>query len=131
MTKEGKEAVKEAIKALKFQKPMPMLHPKQYLCLAAADHCKDQGSNSLVGHGGTDGSSPTSRARRHNPACGGVGENIDYRAFTGQEIICSLVVVDDVPDRGHRNNIFRNYKFVGTACGPHKAFRNMCVLDFE
>lgn len=131
MTKEGKDAVEEAIKVLNSQKPMPMLRPKQYLCLAAADHCKDQGPNSLVGHGGTDGSSPTSRARRHNPKCGGVGENIDYGSYSGQEIIRGLVVDDGVPDRGHRDNIFYNYKFVGTACGPHKAYRNMCVMDFE
>lgn len=128
---EGRSAVQEAITALKSQSPLPMLRPKQYLCLAATDHVNDQGPNSYVGHGGSDGSSPTSRARRHNSQCRGVGENIDYGNNTGTEIIVSLVVDDGVPDRGHRDNIFHDYKFVGTALGPHKAYRYMCVLDFE
>ena len=130
-TSEGKSAVQEAIDALNSQSPLNMLRPKQYLCLAATDHCKDQGPQSLVGHGGSDGSSPMSRVRRHNPKCRGVGENIDYGSSTGAEIILSLVVDDGVPDRGHRDNIFHDYKYVGTAFGPHKGFRYMCVLDFE
>lgn len=128
---EGRSAVQEAISALKSQPSCPMLHPKQYLCLAAIDHVNDQGPNSYVGHGGSDGSSPTSRARRHNPQCHGVGENIDYGNSTGSEIIVSLIVDDGVPNRGHRKNIFRDYEFVGTAFGFHKTYRYMCVLDFE
>lgn len=128
---EGRSAVQEAITALKSQSPRPMLRPKEYLCLAAADHVNDQGPNSYVGHGGSDGSSPMSRVRRHNPQCRGVGENIDYGNNTGAEIIVSLIVDDGVPDRGHRDNIFHDYKYVGTAFGSHKAYRYMCVLDFE
>lgn len=128
---EGRSAVQEAITALKSQSPRPMLLPKQYLCLAASDHVNDQGPNNYVGHGGSDGSSPMSRVRRHNPKCRGVGENIDYGNNTGSEIIVSLIVDDGVPNRGHRENIFRDYKYVGTGFGAHKAYRYMCVMDFE
>ncbi len=130
-TDEGKAAIEEAINALNAQKPLSMLHPRQYLCLAAADHCADQGHKSLVGHGGSDGSSPTSRAKRHNSNCRGIGENIDYGCKTASEIIRSLIVDDGVPGRGHRDNIFHDYNFVGSAFGHHKAYRYMCVLDFE
>lgn len=128
---EGRSAVKEAISALKSQSSRPMLRPKQYLCLATNDHVNDQGPNGYVGHGGSDGSSPISRVQRHNPRCRGVGENIDYGSNTASEIIVSLIVDDGVPDRGHRDNIFHNYKYVGTSFGPHKAYRYMCVMDFE
>lgn len=75
-----------------------------------------------MGHSGSDGSSPMSRVRRHNPKCRGVDENIDYCCRIGAEIILNLIVDDGVPDRGHRDNIFHDYKYVGTAFGPHKGF---------
>jgi uncharacterized protein YkwD len=130
-TMEGKPAIQEAISALSSQKPLPMLFPRKYLCEAATDHCNDQGPNSLVGHGGSDGSGPTERARRHNPNCGGVGENIGYGAHTATEIVRGLIVDDGVSDRGHRNNIFHNYEVVGVGIGDHVAYNTMCVIDFE
>lgn len=130
-TEEGISAVEEAINALLKQQPQPMLRPKQYLCLAAADHCSDQGSNGYTGHGGSDGSSPMIRVLRHTKTCNGVGENIDYGESTGVGIIRSLIIDDGVPDRGHRENTFRNYRYVGSAFGRHKTFRYMCVIDFE
>ena len=34
-------------------------------------------------------------------------------------------------DRGHRDNIFNpRYRLVGGAVGPHKGYRDMCVMDF-
>lgn len=130
-TKEGKAAVQEAIDALNKQTPLPMLYPKEYLSLAAQDLCEDHGSKSLVGHGGSDGSSPTSRAKRHNPNVRGVGENVSYGSFSPRDVMISLIVDDDVPSRGHRDNIFHNYSYVGIAFGPHKGYGIMCVQDFE
>lgn len=129
---EGKAAIVEAITALQSQNPLSILHPQKYLCQAASDHCNDQGSQSLVGHGGSDGSSPSSRVKRYNPQCRGIGENIDYGSHSAQEIVCSLIVDDGVPDRGHRKNIFNSsYLNVGVAYGSHSGYRQMCVIDFE
>lgn len=130
-TIEGKSAVEEAISALYSQRPFPMLSPRDYLSQAATDHCNDQGPKSLVGHGGSDGSSPTQRARRHNPHCGGVGENIEYGANTAVEIVRGLIIDDGVSDRGHRINIFHNYKLVGVSFSEHSVYNKMCVIDFE
>ena len=129
--KEGKIAVQEAIDALNRQKPNSMLYPKEYLSLAAKAHCNDHGPKSLVGHGGTDGSSPSTRAKRHNPNVSGVGENIAYGSFSARDVMISFIVDDDVPDRGHRANIFRDYSNVGVSFGYHKGFGIMCVQDFE
>ena len=130
-TEEGITAVEEAIEALLKRQPQPMLRPKQYLCLAAADHCSDQGPTGYIGHGGSDGSSPMMRVLRHTKACNGVGENIAYGDSKGVGIIRGLIIDDGVPDRGHRENTFHNYRYVGTAFGKHKTFRYMCVIDFE
>lgn len=130
-TTEGKVAVQEAIDALNSQKPVTMLYPQNYLSLAAKDLCNDHGPKSLVGHGGSDGSSPTSRAKRHNPKVRGVGENVAYGSFSARDVIISLVVDDNVADRGHRKNIFGNYSKVGVAFGYHKGYEIMCVQDFE
>ncbi len=131
LTKEGVSAVEEAINALEIQVPLPMLRPRRSLCFASADHCNDQGQKGLVGHNGSDGSTPLSRVLRYNRGCKGCGENIDYGFKTGVEIVRSLIIDDGVPSRGHRKNIFHDYHHLGTAFGPHAVFRYMCVIDFE
>ena len=132
MTQEGRSAVQEAIDALKSQKPLPMLLPNQDLSLAAADHCADQGPKGLTGHDSSDGSSVADRVRRRNSGLSyiGIGENISYGENKGFDIIRQLIVDDGVPSRGHRENIFRDYKYVGVSFGTHKKYRYMCVLDF-
>lgn len=130
-TIEGRVAVEEAIDALNNQKAGTMLYPKKYLYLAAKDHCDNQGPENLLGHVGIDGSTPISRVKRHNPKVHSIGENIAYGMFSAREIMISLLVDDNVPDRGHRNNIFRNYSNIGVAIGDHKGYTIMCVQDFE
>ena len=131
MTQEGRSAVQEAIDALKSQKPLPMLLPNQDLSLAAADHCADQGPKGLTGHDSSDGSSMADRVRRRNSGLSYIGENISYGENKGFDIIRQLIVDDGVPSRGHRENTFRDYYYVGVAFGTHKKYRYMCVLDFS
>ena len=39
-------------------------------------------------------------------------------------------VDDGVSSRGHRTKLFNaEFKTVGTACGPHQKYKDMCVLD--
>ena len=60
-----------------------------------------------------------------------IGENIDYGHTDPVGIVVSLVVDDNVPGRGHRKTIFNpKYALVGAALGPHKGYRDMCVMDF-
>ena len=133
ITKEGRSAIQEAINALKSQKPLPMLLPNQDLSLAAADHCADQGPKGLTGHDSSDGSSMADRVMRRNSGLSyiGIGENISYGENKGFDIIRQLIVDDGVPSRGHRENTFRDYYYVGVAFGTHKKYRYMCVLDFS
>ena len=130
-TNEGASAVEEAIRVLKSQKPLPMIYPKEYLYNAAKDHCLDHGPKSLVGHGGTDNSTPLSRVKKYNSRVRGVGENISYGPTTGAEIVRDLIVDDGVSSRGHRDNIFENYRYLGVAYDFHKGYNVMCVIDYE
>ena len=131
MTKEGRSAVEEAINALKKQDPLPMLIPMEYLYKAARDHCNDHGPKSLIGHGGTDGSSHHSRIKRYKSNLSGTGENIAYGSMSGTEIVRDLIIDDGVNDRGHRENIFHNYRYIGCAYGKHSGYDVMCVIDYE
>ena len=130
MTQEGRSAVQEAINALKSQKPLPMLLPNRNLSSAAADHCADQGPKGLTGHDSSDGTPFYQRMQQYNFNFIGIGENIDYGSSTGKEIIRSLIVDDGAPSRGHRENTFGKFNYVGVSFGTHKKYRYMCVLDF-
>lgn len=129
-TQEGVSAVDEAIAFLERQTPLPPLAPNAVLRLAAADHVEDQGPFGAVGHVGSGGSTFIDRIVRHGgPAAG--GENISYGSDSGEAVVIQLIVDDGVTDRGHRTNIFRpGYVSAGAACGPHRAYRYMCVIDF-
>jgi hypothetical protein len=42
-----------------------------------------------------------------------------------------LIIDSGVASRGHRRNIFHpDLAVVGVACGPHRDYGAMCVMDF-
>jgi uncharacterized protein YkwD len=130
-TNEGSTAVREAIRALRQQAPLPPLEWADGLALAARDHVRDQGPSGATGHDGTDGSSMDGRVRRYGAWNGTAAENIDYGSANARDVLISLIVDDGVPSRGHRRNIFNpNLRVMGGACGPHTRYRRMCVLDY-
>jgi uncharacterized protein YkwD len=59
------------------------------------------------------------------------GENISYGDATGKEIVCSLLIDDGVPNRGHRENIMnRAFTQVGTGVGSHTQYRSSCTTTY-
>lgn len=129
VTNEGVAAVDEAIAFLERQAPLPALARTAPLDRAAAAHAADQGRSGQVGHAGSDGSSPTDRMRRHGRWTA-TGEAIAYGPERPEDMIVQLIIDDGVPDRGHRRILFGPaYSQVGVACGPHPAWRHVCVLD--
>gem|GEM_PF-2200655 len=129
-TREGVAAVDEAIAFLRRQKPMDPLEPDLILALTAGDHVADQGPSGFIGHYGSDGWDFATRvARRGGDPYG--GENISYGYDTAREVIIQLLVDDNIADRGHRVNLFRDgYVRAGVSCGPHAVFNHMCVIDY-
>ncbi|MBA3316782.1 MAG: CAP domain-containing protein [Gemmatimonadales bacterium] len=130
-TEEGAGAVREAIASLKARRPTGPLRWSKGLAAAAADHVRDQGPVGGMEHRGTDKSDPGRRSNRHGRWIRGVAENIAYGENAGREVVIQLLVDDGVPDRGHRDNLLDpGWGAAGVACGPHRQYRQMCVMDY-
>ena len=131
ITNEGVSAVDEAIRFLKKVNPVAPLNYSAGMSRAAMDHVQDQGRKGTFGHRGSDGSQPADRVSRYGKWLETVGENISYGRDVARDIVIGLIVDDGVPSRGHRNNIFNpQFRIVGIACGAHKTFGTMCVMNF-
>jgi len=130
-TEEGAAAVREAIAALRVRQPMQPLRWSKGLAGAAADHVKDQGPIGGLEHRGTDGSSPARRAERRGRWVTAMAENIAFGDNQARQVVIQLLVDDGVPDRGHRDNILDGrWGAEGAACGPHREYRQICVMDY-
>jgi len=129
-THEGIRALDDAIRFLHGAKPQPPLTFSPGLCLAAADHCREQAGGAM-GHCGNHGSDPGSRISRYGVINQGWAENIAYGCHTAREIVVALIVDDGVRGRGHRKNIFNpTYNVAGAAYGSHARFGSVCSIDF-
>ena len=123
-------AVLEAVDFLKRQKPLPPLKAQVALATSASRHAVDQGSAGLRSHVGTDGSSIRDRVAATGFAPSEVGEEIAFDADTGMGVARQLIVDDGVADRGHRVSLFdASLTYAGVACGAHKQYRTICVID--
>ncbi|HUQ16091.1 MAG TPA: CAP domain-containing protein [Gemmatimonadales bacterium] len=130
-TEEGAAAVREAIAFLKARRPLAPLRWSRGLAAAAADHIRDQGPIGGLEHRGTDDSDPARRASRYGRWIQGVAENIAYGENPARAVVIQLLVDDGVPDRGHRDNILDpDWGAAGVACGPHRRYRQICVMDY-
>ncbi|HAJ62539.1 MAG TPA: CAP domain-containing protein [Cyanobacteria bacterium UBA8543] len=134
-THEGVKAIDEAIEYLRNQKPVPVLERSVGLTMAAKDYAADQKDNISEGHNGNDGSTMETRLKRYGKIQGTAGENLSFRVGhhnnSGQDVVVALIVDDNVPNRGHRKNIFNpQYKKTGVACGEQKQMDNICVMDY-
>ncbi|HEY9227034.1 MAG TPA: CAP domain-containing protein [Gemmatimonadaceae bacterium] len=130
-TVEGIAPARQAIDALREQRPVGALNVTEGLALAARDHVNDQSRSGQTGHRSSDGTAPDARADRYGTWAVSYSENIAYGQFSrGADVVLSLIIDDGVPDRGHRRNIFDpSFNVVGVACGPHPRFGTTCVIE--
>ena len=135
-TREGPEAVREGIRALRAMRPVPAVTVSRGMSAGARDLVRDQGASGATGHVGRDGSRAAARVNRYGAWQRGLSENIAYGPPTAREVVIGLIVDDGVPDRGHRTNMFDPMvRVVGISCGRHPRFAVMCVIvhahDYE
>jgi uncharacterized protein YkwD len=122
-------AVAEAIAFLERQAPLPALKADRRLDAAAREYAQAQGPRGDVGHGATGGLG--ARLRAAGVFAGISAENISYGHDDARTIVRQLVIDSRVAGRGHRRNIFSSgYSAVGVACGGHRQWGAMCVIDF-
>ncbi len=128
--REGIAGIDEAIRYLKTVKPAPALVPSPGMSRAARDHVNDQGPNGSTGHRGTDGTYSGKRLNRYGEWLYVTGENIAYGRREPGRIVINQIIDDGVEGRGHRLALFDPaYTRVGVACGEHKNYRFMCVME--
>jgi len=133
VTQEGAAAVNACITALNRAGSVSALTPERGLSRAAKDHATDQSRTGQIGHNGSDRSTPETRMRRYGTFSGSWtwGENISYGDAAGREIVCSLLIDDGVPSRGHRTNIMnRAFTQTGVGFGTHTQYRTSCTIDY-
>jgi uncharacterized protein YkwD len=130
-TYEGPAAVREAVAVLNRQPKVPRLTLAAGLSSAARDLVVDQTRTGSLGHESSDGASPGMRINRYGSWQTTYSENIAYGTFSsGRDVVVNLIVDDNVPNRGHRRNIFDpNVAVVGVACGRHPRYGSACVMD--
>ncbi|SFJ57421.1 CAP domain-containing protein [Caulobacter sp. UNC279MFTsu5.1] len=122
-------AVEEAIDFLERQASLPPLEPDRRIAAAARQHAQTQGPRGDVGHG--PAGSLGRRLRGQGVWAGLSAENISYGFDDPRDVVRQLIIDSGVPGRGHRRNIFGSgYQLAGVACGPHRAYGYMCVIDF-
>jgi uncharacterized protein YkwD len=126
---EDPDALHEAIAELQRQRPLPPLTGDERIDDAARDHASAQGARGSVGHGAAGGLGQ--RLRKYGVFAGMSAENISYGYDHPRDVVRQLVVDSRVPGRGHRRNILSTgYSAAGVACGGHRSYGAMCVIDF-
>jgi uncharacterized protein YkwD len=125
-------AFAEAVAFLERQAPLPPLSPDDRLAAAAIEHVEAQGAAGEIGHEGQGGERFDARLHRHGlEDQATAGENIAYGPAEPGDVVRELIIDSGVPDRGHRRNIFYPaFAEAGVACGPHRDYGAMCVMDF-
>ncbi|MBI1683000.1 CAP domain-containing protein [Caulobacter hibisci] len=126
---EDPDALDEAVAELQRQRPLPPLGADGRIDDAARDHVSAQAARGDVGHGAAG--SLGLRLRKYGVYAGLSAENISYGYDEPRDVVRQLVVDSGVPSRGHRRNILSTgYSLAGVACGGHRSYGAMCVIDF-
>jgi hypothetical protein len=124
-------AFTEAVDFLLRQSPLPPLGRDEALEAAAREHVAAQGPAGEIGHASQDGERFDMRLARHGVRAQVSAENIAYGPSTAHDVVRELIIDSGVASRGHRRNIFHPaLAAAGVACGPHRDFAAMCVMDF-
>ena len=126
---EDPDALHEAVAELQRQRPLPPRPAAGRRAAAARDPPRARGAGATGGPAATG--SLGQRLRKYGVYAGMSAENISYGYEDPRDVVRQLVVDSRVPGRGHRRNILSaGYSSAGVACGGHRSYGAMCVIDF-
>jgi uncharacterized protein YkwD len=124
------QATDEAIDYLERRAPAPPLQFNAGLRISAARHAVDEGQHGAFTHTGSDGSSAGQRMHRAGVWAGMMAEEMSAGEETADDIVRQLIIDEDVPDRGHRNDLMDPFlKQAGVGCASHPVYGVICVID--
>jgi uncharacterized protein YkwD len=111
---------------LKKVKKIQPLQPAEDLYKAADAHAVESGKKGSIGHQKVD-----FRFKKYAPSYNDSAENCDYGNDLAIDIVMSLLIDEDVPNKGHRKNILdKDMTHVGVSIREHKKYDYNCVMDF-
>ncbi len=120
----------EAIDYLERRAPAPPLQFNDRLVASAADHAADEGRHGAFTHTGSDGSSAGQRMHRFGVWAGMMAEEMSAGEQSPDDIVRQLIIDEDVPGRGHRNDLMDPFlKQAGVGCASHPVYGLICVID--
>ena len=133
MTKEGSQAVFEAIEFLKNQERIVEKQRWSNRMLECSkNHAIDLGDKGVISHSsGRDNLRTKDRLKQYGGIVGCYGENISVFCKTAKEVMIQLLIDDGNKSRGHRTNIFKtDFKVLSCFSGPHKEYENVTVINY-
>ncbi|HXQ16127.1 MAG TPA: CAP domain-containing protein [Caulobacteraceae bacterium] len=123
-------ATDEAIDFLERREPAPPLQFNAGLEASAARHAADEGEHGAFTHTGSDGSSAGERMHRAGVWAGMMAEEMSAGESSADDIVRQLIIDEDVPGRGHRNDLMDPFlKQAGVGCASHPVYSVICVID--
>ena len=126
--KKLESAANELKRELKKMKPLPPFRTDSLLALAAGDHARDGRQMGVLGHIGSDGSTPVDRVRRHTQAMVQVSEVITYGQATAPYMLAAFLIDEQDAKRGHRKALFsKELTLIGVVVDTHPEYRTQVV----
>jgi len=125
------EGLEETILFVEKKEPLPAFRTSKGLSLAARNLVNDRGPEGLTGHRDKDGKSTLERMNCCGQPGGKFGEYLGYGYLEGAALVAKMAIDEGAAGKEGEKYIFeRDFLVVGVACGPHKSYRTMCVVDF-
>lgn len=125
------EGLEETILFVEKKEPLPAFRTSKGLSLAARNLVSDRGPEGLTGHRDKDGKSTLERMSCCGQPGGKFGEYLGYGYLEGAALVAKMAIDEGAAGKEGEKYIFeRDFLVVGVACGPHKSYRTMCVVDF-
>jgi uncharacterized protein YkwD len=121
---------KSLISTLSRQQPLPKLTFDYGLSSTAKCLAKEQSVNGSTGHNRINCPKISSIISTRNMGYG-TGENCGYGKYNGKDAVNNLLIDEDVPSLGHRDNIL-NPKFtkIGAGTAFHPRYETVIVVDY-